>query len=221
MTCQQVQMNLSLYLYGELEFAQEEAIERHLEICALCHSATERERSWHSSVQAEQQGLSFELLSECRRDLRVTLDRESRGGVKASWFKRLLPGQFSGTRWSTQLAAASFLVFAGFTAARLMDRGYLPTIAERGPVTGMSLLDAPNAHVRDIQPSGENGVRIIVDRVQRQEVIGRLDDDVVRRLLLNAMRDPSDPGIRVNSVEALENERGSDVRDALLNTVPA
>ena len=30
MTCQQVQTNLSLYLYGELDFAQEDALERRI-----------------------------------------------------------------------------------------------------------------------------------------------------------------------------------------------
>jgi anti-sigma factor RsiW len=217
MTCQQVQTSLSLYLYGELDFAQEEALERHLEDCALCQVALSREKEWHASLNAERQDVSFELLSECRRDLRVALHADGRAEKKAKWLTRLFPAGLSATRWSVQLAAASFLVFAGFTAARLRDSGRLPGLAN-GNVSRMGLVDLSNARVRDIQPAGQNGVRIIVDRVQQQEVTGNVADDAVRRLLLAAMQDPTDPGIRVDSVEMLQNQSGNDVRDALLNS---
>jgi hypothetical protein len=218
MTCQQVQTNLSLYLYGELDFAQEEALERHLEDCALCQRALSREKEWHASLNAERQDVSFELLSECRRDLRAALRADSPGVSRSKWWNRLFPVGFSATRWSVQIAAASFLVFVGFSAARLMDSGRLPTPSQGG-LTRMSLLDLANAHVRDIQPAGQNGVRIIVDRVQQQEITGNPDDDAVRQLLIAAMHDTTDPGIRVDSVELLQHQSSSDVRDALLNTV--
>jgi hypothetical protein len=218
MTCQQVQTNLSLYLYGELDFAQEDGLERHLEGCAFCQRALAREKEWHGAVNAEQQDVPFELLSECRRDLRLALHRDGGVGARRRWWERLFPTGFSATRWSAQIAAASFLVFAGFTAARLMDSGRLPSFSG-GTVAQMGMFDTSNAHVRDIQPDGQNGVRIFVDRVQQQEVTGNLDDEKVRRLLLAAMQDPTDPGLRVNSVEILEHETGSDIRDALINTV--
>lgn len=219
MTCQQVQTNLSLYLYGELDFAQEDAIERHLEACALCQSALSREKSWHASLKAEQPDVSFELLSKCRDGLRSALRGEGQGGTKPALWKRLFPVPVSATRWSAQIAAASFLVLAGFTAARLIDGGYLPRFLPGPALNGASLVNAPTERVRDIQPDGQNGVRITVDRVQQNEVTGNVNDDVVRQLLLNAMRDPTDPGIRVDSVEMLQRGVGSDVRDALLSSV--
>ena len=217
MTCSQVQTNLSLYLYGELDFAQEEAVERHLEACAFCERALSREKEWHAGLNAEQQDVSFELLSECRRDLRAALGADGRGVASSSWWKRLLPSGVSATRWSAQIAAASFLVFAGFFAARLIDSGRVPSLSNDN-VARMGLIDPSNAHVRDIQPTGENRVRIVLDRLQQQEITGNVNDDVVRQLLLAAVRDPGDPEIRVNSVEMLQHETGVDVRDALLNT---
>ena len=83
----------------------------------------------------------------------------------------------------------------------------------------MGMVNLANAHVRDIQPAGPNDVRIFFDRVQQQEVTGNVNDDAIRQLLLAAMQDPTDPGIRVNSVELLQHQTGSDIRDALLNTV--
>lgn len=216
MTCSQVQTNLSLYLYGELDFAREESLERHLEGCALCQRALAREKEWHASVNSERQDVSFELLSECRRELRATLRADSHVGEKTNWWRRLLPAGFSPTRWSAQIAMASFLVFAGFAAARLMDRSSWTPLSNDN-LSRMDLLDTSNAHVRDIQLT-RNGVRILVDRVKQQEITGKLNDDAVRQLLLAAMQDPTDPSIRVNSVEILQHETGSDVRDALLNT---
>lgn len=216
MTCPQVQTNFSLYLYGELDFAQEEAIERHVETCSFCQLALEHEKSWHSSVAGEQPNVSFELLSECRRDLRIALRVEGRGTTTFVWWKRIIPSPLSATRWSGQLAAASFLVFVGFAAGRLIENVHVPS----GIATdAMGLVNAPNARVRDIEPNGQNGVRILVDRVQQQEVTGTLKDNVVRQLILNATHDPSDPGIRVDSVELLQNQTGPDVRDALVNSV--
>jgi hypothetical protein len=217
MTCQQVQTNLSLYLYGELDFAQEEALERHLEGCALCQRALSREKEWHASLNAERRDVSFEFLSECRRDLRTALHAEGAGSVRPTWWHGLFPHGVSATRWSAQMAVASFLVFAGFSAAHLMDSGRI-RIPSHGGFTSMGLLDTANTHVRDIQPAGQNGVRIIVDRIQQQEVTGNVDDNAIRRLLLAAMQDPTDPGIRVDSVEVLQHDNGSDVRDALLNS---
>jgi HEAT repeat protein len=82
----------------------------------------------------------------------------------------------------------------------------------------MGLWDPSTAHVRDIQATGQGGVRIILDRVQQQEVTGKLDDDTVRQILLAAMQDATDPSVRVDSVQMLEHQSGSDVRDALLNS---
>jgi hypothetical protein len=215
MTCQQVQTNLSLYLYGELEFAQEEALETHVESCALCQRALAREKEWHAALNAEGEDVSLELLSECRRNLGAALLSEGRKREGPAWWRRFLPAGVSATRWSAQIAMASFLVFAGFTAARLIDSDHMPALASTS-ANEMGLFNSATAQVRDIQPAGSDGVRIIVDRVQQQEVTGRLDDAIVRQLLLAAMQDSNNPGIRVDSVQILQRETGDDVRDALL-----
>ncbi|HEX4749922.1 MAG TPA: HEAT repeat domain-containing protein [Bryobacteraceae bacterium] len=218
MTCPQVQTNLSLYLYGELEFAQEEAIERHLESCAFCQLALTREKEWHASLNAERQDVSLELLADCRGDLRTALRSERGQGWLSGPWSRLLSQRFSPTRRSLRLATASFLVLAGFAGARLMDSGLLPMISASGTVNRMGLLDTAHAQVRDIQPNGQDGVRIVVDQMQQHEVTGKLDDTLVRQLLLSAMQDSADPGVRVDSVEILQHQTSPDVRDALLNS---
>lgn len=212
MNCQQVQTNLSLYLYGELTFAQEEALEEHLDSCAFCQRALAREKEWHSAVNGEQADVPLSLLSDCRRELSRAIGAPHGESPARSSFWTWLQGfGFGGTRWSLQLAAASFLVFLGFSAGRLIKEANGPF----SPFVGMNLA---GIHVRDIQPDGSNGVRLTVDRVIEREISGRVDDGEIRSLLLSAVRDPSDPGLRVYSLEALKGQQGSDIRDALLKS---
>lgn len=218
MNCQEVQTQLSLYLYGELEFAQEEQLERHLDSCALCQLALEREKTWHSAVNAEQTDAPLDLLAECRRNLRSAISSEGRSSSRASWagwFDRL---GFAPTAWSMRVAVASFLVLAGFSAARWMDRSGMRGFGSDN-TSEMALLGPVGGHVRDIQPDANGGVRILVEQVSTREITGRVDDEMVRQLLLAAMREPADPGIRVDSAEILDGQDGADVRDALVYSV--
>jgi HEAT repeat protein len=83
----------------------------------------------------------------------------------------------------------------------------------------MGLFDPATARIRGIE-TGEGGrVRIIVDQVHQNVVVGQIDDVTIRRLLLAAAKDPNDPGVRYDSVEVLDRQNGSDVRDALLFAV--
>ncbi len=219
MTCQQIQMNLSLYLYGELDFAQEEEVEEHLSACALCQRALAREKSWHTTLNSERRDAPLELLSQCRRELRTAISSSGpRNGPRASWLSWLEPLGFSATRWSMGVAIASFLVVVGFSAARWMDRNGAPNL-EIGESSDMGVLGSSTARIRDIQPRDNDRVRIVFDQVRSREISGRIDDGQVRQLLLEAMKDPTDPAIRVDSVEMLNRQGGDDVRDALIYSV--
>jgi hypothetical protein len=218
MTCSQVQMNLSFYLYGELDFSQEEELERHFNECALCKRALEREKAWHAAMKAEQVDVPLELLSECRSQLKAALPsaritKEHQGWSWWHWVGQL---GFSPSAWSSRVAVSSFLVFLGFSAGRWIDRYGLPGDLSFGGNSEARLFDPSTARVRDIQPSGDNRVRIIFDQVRQQQITGSMDDQGIRRVLIAASKDPADPGIRVDSVEILNDQSGTDVRDALI-----
>ncbi len=215
MNCRQVQTNLSLYLYGELDFAQEEALEQHLDGCAFCQRALGREKEWHGALHAEHADVPLSLLSGCRRDLsRAVGVLDNGANQQPSWWTWVKGFGFARTRWSMRLAAASFLVFAGFSAAQFLDR----TGGSWSLVQQMGLVTSPVMHVRDIQPDGKDSVRLIIDQVTEHAISGRVDDGQIRRLLLSAIEDPTDPGLRVYSLEVLKGQRGGDVRDVLLKS---
>jgi hypothetical protein len=215
MTCHEAQSKLSLYLYGELEFAQEEALEQHVSECALCERALAGEKAWHAALNADRRDVPLELLTQCRGELKtaVASGRIDESEPLARRWARFFG--FSSPQWSLRLAAASFLVFIGFSAGRFVERNGLP-----GGVTmaaaNMGVIDPATARIRDIEPGENNRVRIVFD--QQRAITGPADNDEIRAWLVAATKNDNDPGIRVDSVQILNGQAGSDVRDALLNS---
>jgi hypothetical protein len=216
MTCHDAQLRLSLYLYGELAFAEEEELEQHVSECPLCERALTREKGWHTSVKAEHADVPLELLAECRRQLSGSIRDGDCFHKPGRWENWAASFGFSVPQWSVQIAVASFLVFVGFSTARYIDRNGVPG----GSVLGnqeMSLINPSAERVRGIEPAGDNRVRIVVD--QERAITGPVNNDEIRRWLVAATTDVADPGVRMDSVEMLGGQPGQDVRDALLNSV--
>jgi hypothetical protein len=224
MNCHEARGSLSLYLYGELDFAQEEELESHLGECAFCQLSLAREKSWHGDLSAQCRDVPLQLLSECRRDLHKELAGERKTWSPVEAWRRWQPtAGFSLNRWSLQLALASLLVFAGFAGGRWginllggrLGRGELSLGAvQTAGINGM--VDPSAVRIRDIQPGERGRVRIFVD--YEGEIAGSANDENVRKYLLAGTKE-SDPSIRVYSLESLDGQNGNDVRDALLFTV--
>jgi hypothetical protein len=217
MTCQQVQSQLSLYLYGELDFAREEQVESHLGICAFCQAALQREKEWHTALRSGAQDAPFDLLSQCRRELQsniAALGAAGRPHVPAwqrlrNWF------DVPAFDWTARAALASFLVILGFGVGRWAGTS--------GPLQTEGVSEAnlfgPNVQIRQVRPDQSGQVRIVIDRVRQDEVTGPIDDERIRRFVLAATRESADPAVRVDSVQVLTGQSGNDVRDALLASV--
>ena len=73
LACEQVRESLSLLLYGELSFNEEEALESHLAGCAECRTALEAERGWHEGLALTAVEPPADLLVKCRQQLRANL----------------------------------------------------------------------------------------------------------------------------------------------------
>ncbi len=218
MNCQQVRTNLPLYLYGELDFAEEEQLETHLAGCSLCSLALDREKAWQTALNTERRDVPLDLLSQCRRDLHLQLNSNRAEVERRPWWRTIALPSFPGP-WSSRLAFASLFVLLGFSLSHWVDR-----IAMFGNLRGSGLeqaglLSPGTSRVRTVQPDSNNRVRLVIDHIQQQEITGNIDDDNVRQLVLQASKDPSDPGLRIDSVQVLKGQSGSDIRDALLFSV--
>jgi hypothetical protein len=215
MKCSQLQALLSLYLYGELDFAREEELESHLGECAFCQLSLAREKQLHTLASAQIHEPALDLLAHCRQQLRPALARErARPHVSWSWLRFANPFEFSFTRWSSQIALTSLFVFIGFASARWLDHRTPESLTNEA-----SLFDPASSRIRDIQADEAGQVRIVLD--QEREITGHIGDANVRRLLLAGTREV-DPDVRFYAFEILtreENSHGAQQGNADLRTV--
>ena len=196
MDCAQARMHFALLLYGELTFDQEENVDAHLDTCAQCRAALERQKSLHAAFDELAIEPPAALLRECRADLAAAMrDPALVAGVRLGpgtpqsglWdrFVEFLTGGFV-LRPVTALA----LLLVGFAGARLM------------PELGGNFLNgtffgganpAAIARVSDVEAQNDGSVRIVVDQTRQRTITGDLDDQRIRTLLLEAVRDPNNP----------------------------
>ena len=208
MSCDWTKSVLSLFLYGELSFEEEEKVHGHLEACASCRAALERERALHAAIDRAALEPSPELLAQCRarfgESLRAMPGRRSLVARLWAWSSQPVSPAF------LRPAGALALVALGFFAARLMPTTTVVP-AERAPVA---------TQVRYLQPDAFGGVRIVLDETRERVLSGGLGEAPIQRLVLEAAQDASDPGLRLDSLDVLRPHGESpEVRKAFLQAV--
>jgi hypothetical protein len=216
MTCTTVRDQFAMLLYGELSFDEEERVDSHLDVGGECRTALQHEKALHAALDSVEIAPSPSLLRECRENLRVRLMEEetSPRPTRAGWWDQftdmltLRPA----AGW-LRPAGALTLVAMGFMAARM-----LPVMnVGSGAYRGMALAEPGASRVRYIEPASDGRIQIVLDETRQRIVSGRVDDQQIRALLLTAAKDPSDPGLRAETVDILNTRaQSADVRDALI-----
>lgn len=210
---------VELYLWDELSSSERHALEDHLGFCADCRNALEEARCLEQLV-----GLrttpepSPELLVSCRQALAGALDRERSG------WRRLLGGWGPAALRPSRVLAASVLIIAGFalgwalrqraphveSAAALAarDRGAPPAL---GRIAGITQISAD---------PGTNSVSIGLDAERHVTLQGSVGNPRIRRVLIDAMKNYSNPGIRLDTLDALRPAAGDPgVQQAMLGAL--
>lgn len=214
MNCESVAKQLPLMLYGELSFDEEEELQQHLDACALCRTELAHLQSLYVELDRREIPLDSAALTSCRRQLRITIAElehakaSSEGSLLAS-FRKSLSGVAAAWYWKP--VAASALIIGGFILGRAIPPGdkTLEMARRSEPVA---------ARVRYLEPNQDPGkVQMVVEETRQRTLSGQMDDERIRGLLLTAARDSQDPGMRVESMELLKRNVGSDdVRRALI-----
>jgi len=203
-TCEKIRTQLGLLLYGELSFDEEEAVDAHLEGCAECRAALERERELHAAFDGQEIEPPASVLWESRQNFQRLIAAEHIPEHRVSWWD-----QFLDARW-LKSAGALALLSIGFFGARMFPGLGLG-------ITGMSMVDPGAQRVRSVEPRPNGGIQIVLDETRQRVVSGGLDDQNIRVLLLSAAKDPSDPGLRYETVGILNDRaQAAEVRDTLI-----
>lgn len=217
MKCAEIIEQFSLYTYGEVSPETEERIESHLAACAECTTEFARHRAIFAALDRREApgGLSESaLLAECRIDLRRQLAMESAlesARPAAGWFERLRSLTLFHIPMRVPVGAMALFALGWFGAR------YTP--AQFGGMQA-GLGQPMFSNVQSVQYGGTGKVQIAVDEVQRRVVTGGLEDPRIQRLLLDAVREESNPGVRVESIGILRNSADSEqVRGALIDAL--
>lgn len=226
--CVSTREQLPFLLYGELSFDEEEAVESHLDDCAACRAALERERELSVAFDQVAVEPSPALLRACREDLHARLAAEPtpagiglEGQPKQpeavhAWWDKFV--EFITMPAAIMRPAGAFaLLVIGFLGARLAP-GVLPGLGGEG-WSQASLANMGAARVRSVEPAADGTIRIVLDETRQRVIDGAMDDADVRALLLSATKDPVD-GVRGEIVALLTQEaQAADVRNALVYTI--
>ena len=205
--CAQARMHFALLLYGELSFDEEERVESHLDGCEPCRAELERQRSLHAALDASAADPPASLLRECRAELAAALrNMPAPTRASAGWWDRFVDS-LSGP--VLRPAAATALIALGFFGAKVAP--YLT-----GNLSGAD--QAGLVRVSDVESQPDGRVRIVVDETRQKTIDGGLDDQRVRSLLLEAVRDASNPGVREDSVGLLTRraQQSPEIRSVLV-----
>jgi len=240
--CPEFESLIVLQAAGELERGESAVVEAHVEHCAACAAALEREQRLLEMVTASAPAEpSADLLTSCRDALDEALDEltaAKQPGRLARWADALFPGHWFALHpvWS-----AALFIIIGFSVGTLAPRLIRQPLQQpvNAPTAdlanGNAPVAAPNANDQDIRtadvaginwaPAGENEPpRVEVQLSTERPVVvrGTVDSRNVKNVLLNILnsKDRFSPDLRLDAVELLKlRNNDPEVRQALCSAV--
>jgi hypothetical protein len=221
--CEWARNYLPLFLYHELSFEEEETLQKHLSACADCRTALEAERQLHAAFDnasaAEELPLPAGLLNACRdrltEQLLVERARPAVGplGRVRQWIDEF---RFTSGVWLRPVGALA-LIAIGFFGGRLLPKQDQPS--NQSPVEAF-VAEPIATRVRRVEPTGAGTFQIVLDETRQRMVSGTAGEDRIRQLLISATSDPSDAGLRGETIGILSSVPPCDeTRQALLAAV--
>jgi anti-sigma factor RsiW len=219
MTCEEARKNLPLFLYGELSFDEEELVEVHIDECAACRRELAREKAMFAALDGVELVPSPEALALSRSELRRRLamagaPQGSSNLPQSSFWDKIREGftiHFHFAPGLAQVAGAAVMLVLGFLTARMTPSSMLGNLHLAG------MTEPATSRVRNVEPVSPGRVQIVLDETRQRVLSGSVNDEAIQRLLMTAAKDPSDAGLRVESVDLLkDNSQSAEIRQALV-----
>lgn len=205
---------LVLSVYGELSKEEEILLGEHLKDCAECTGELSEIRKMHSAVE---KAVEFEpeedFLREARSDLRAAIRIER---SKRSFLDKVL-----GSLKDFFFANYKFALTGAFTLLIGLGLGYL--FFAPGKESGRTVISQPEAHLQtasqqdelaksnvridnlqfDDADASDGEVEFTFDAVKPVRIKGRIDDEMVQKVLAHSLVNSQNDGVRIRTLNAI------------------
>src|SRR5512144_2268767 len=216
MNCDWVRDNITLYVYDELADDARHELEQHIHRCPGCTSELQSMRDFKEVAAAVPKlEVTPNLLASARMDLQEALE----GVEQVGGWRRILFDPFAWLRqvqFSPALATVIFIV--GFGGGLLtMYRTGIHRIDSVDKNKQVQTTNASISNVVDINRDSNGQVQIQYNQMLPGKAEGSLDDEKIKDLLLVAVRDNVNSGVRMDSIDLLTKMKDDGrIREALI-----
>jgi anti-sigma factor RsiW len=218
--CKDYQHQITLFLYDELADEGRRDLESHLQECQACKQVFDGERGMHSVLADDVASWDVppDLLVESRRALADELDRLE---TKRSWWR--MPA-FSVVFTPMRLLESTALIAMGLALGVYVTNQRTPVVptatAVVAPASGIPQ-DGTISNLQVVNADPATGrVELAGEVSQPVRFNGGVEDDLVRQLLFNALRDSRNPGSRLKAVEVLSQKPTDEsIEEALIGAL--
>lgn len=228
--CPEFEEHIMLYAADELEGAEKDGFEEHLDACAKCMAAVDAERKLAEVAVRGRLEPSPAFLASCRNRFEDSLDEMDTRPLIKRWAEALFP-----MHWMAMYPAASVaaLLLIGFSVGMAVPwRSQKQNGAAMRPTETLGAMGLDSAALQSANVSGINWTpsennqppQIVIQlNTQRpQTVEGTVNDSEVKRVLLYVLHNSHRfcPDVRINAVELLRARASDpDVEHALSQAV--
>jgi hypothetical protein len=231
--CPEFESQIILYAADELEGAERDSLEDHLDQCARCVAALDAERKLIEMASAHKRlEPTPGLLASCRNRFEDSLDEMDHRSLWTRWTESFFPAHWLALH---PAASVAMLLLIGFSVGTLVPwHARQPSTNSVGPittgtmVTPISSQELQSANVAGINlvPSsnGNQPPQLVIQLNTERPIVmqGTANDDNMKRVLLYVLHNNNRfcPDVRINAVEALKlKAEDPDVEHALSQAV--
>ena len=214
MNCEWVRDNITLYVYDELADDARHELEQHIHRCPGCTSELQAMRDFKEVAgTVPKLEVTPNLLASARMDLQEALE----GVEQVGGWRRILFDPFAWlhqVQFSPALATVIFIVGFGGGLLTMYRTGIHTPIQTPVPV---QTTHASISNVVDINRDANGQVQIQYNQMLPAKAEGSLDDEKIKDLLLVAVRDNVNSGVRMDSIDLLTKMKDDGrIREALI-----
>lgn len=210
----------------ELNDKQKHEFEKHLEVCKECREEFEELQKLNSIFnQVKLAEPDEELLNEARMELKGALRRElSQKSVFSKMIEKIIHFFSSGPKIAF---SGAIILLVGFFAGYLVFHSAKINLPEKpANVTKVNeaLLSSDNTRISNVRlinkdlQTGE--IEFSFEASKPVHIKGNMNDPRIQNLLMYAMLNEPNPGIRLNTINAIDKDKPAeidkDVKDALI-----